>query len=265
MWGMNPSLITFLGIAFIFVCTTAGSAMVFFFKKEMNEKAKKIFLGFAAGVMIAASVWGLLNPAIAQAEATGSIGWIPAAFGFLGGGAFLLLMDILLPHLHIGGDRPEGLKASWNRTTMLVLAVALHNIPEGLAVGFAFGLALELGTAPALAAAVGLAIGIGLQNFPEGAAVSLPLKNEKLSSAKSFWLGTLTGALEPVAAGIGLLLSAALTAIMPWFLSFAAGAMIYVVVEELIPEAHLGDHSNAGTIAVMIGFVMMMVLDVALG
>lgn len=265
MWGLDPKWVAFLGIAFIFVCTTAGAAMVFFFKHEMNEKAKKIFLGFAAGVMIAASMWGLLNPAIEQAEATGHVGWIPAALGFLAGGAFLLIMDVLLPHLHIGGDKPEGLKSSWNRTTMLVFAVALHNIPEGLAVGFAFGLAFETGTVPALAAAVGLAIGIGLQNFPEGAAVSLPLKNENLTTRKSFWLGTLTGALEPVAAGIGLLLSAALAEVMPWFLAFAAGAMMYVVVEELIPEAHLGEHSNTGTIAVMIGFVLMMILDVALG
>ncbi|HRY78037.1 MAG TPA: ZIP family metal transporter [Candidatus Izemoplasmatales bacterium] len=265
MWGIKPEWMAVLGIAFIFICTTAGSAMVFFFKHEMNEKAKKIFLGFAAGVMIAASVWGLLNPAIQQAEDTGNIGWIPAAFGFLAGGAFLLMMDLLLPHLHIGGDRPEGLKSSWNRTTMLVFAVGIHNIPEGLAVGFAFGLAFKTATVPALAAAVGLAIGIGLQNFPEGAAVSLPLRNENLSTRKSFWLGTLTGVLEPVAAVIGLLLSAALASIMPWFLAFAAGAMMYVVVEELIPEAHLGEHSNAGTIAVMIGFVLMMILDVALG
>lgn len=253
------------GIAFIFLCTTAGAAMVFFFKNEMNEKAKKIFLGFAAGVMIAASVWGLLNPAIQQAEANGQVKWIPAALGFLSGGAFMLGMDLLLPHLHIGGDRPEGLKSSWNRTTMLVFAVTLHNIPEGLAVGFAFGLALALGTNAAMAAALGLAIGIGLQNFPEGAAVALPLKNENLSVGKSFWLGTLSGAVEPVAAGFGLFLSTALISVMPWFLAFAAGAMIYVVVEELIPEAHLGEHSNAGTLAVMVGFVIMMILDVALG
>lgn len=265
MGNLSPGWMAAIGIAFIFLCTTAGAAMVFFFKNEMNEKAKKIFLGFAAGVMIAASVWGLLNPAIQQAEANGQIKWIPAALGFLIGGAFMLAMDLLLPHLHIGGDRPEGLKSSWNRTTMLVFAVTIHNIPEGLAVGFAFGLALTLGTNPAMAAAVGLAIGIGLQNFPEGAAVALPMKNENLSTGKAFGLGTLSGAVEPVAAVFGLFLSTALISIMPWFLAFAAGAMIYVVVEELIPEAHLGEHSNAGTVAVMIGFALMMILDIALG
>lgn len=265
MWGLSPMVIAIIGIAFIFFMTTSGSAMVFFFKNAMNDKAKRIFLGFAAGVMIAAAVWGLLNPAIAQAEANGTAGWIPAAIGFLLGGAFLFLLDIILPHLHVDSDRPEGLKSSFDRTTMLVFAVTLHNIPEGLAVGLAFGLALETGDTALIASALGLAIGIGIQNFPEGAAISLPLKQEHMSSKKAFFLGSLSGAVEPVAAVIGVVLAGALTTIMPWMLAFAAGAMMYVVVEELIPEAQLGSHSNAGTISVMLGFVVMMILDIALG
>jgi len=265
MWGLSAIDITVIGIAFIFVMTTSGSAMVFFFKNAMNENAKRIFLGFAAGVMIAAAVWGLLNPAIAQAEANGVISWIPASIGFLLGGAFLFMLDIILPHLHLDSNKPEGLKSSFDRTTMLVLAVTLHNIPEGLAVGLAFGLALETGDAGLVASALGLAIGIGIQNFPEGAAISLPLKQDHVSTKKSFFLGALSGAVEPVAAVIGVVLAGALTTIMPWMLAFAAGAMIYVVVEELIPEAQLGSHSNAGTISVMLGFVVMMILDIALG
>lgn len=265
MWGLSPIVIAVIGIAFIFFMTTSGSAMVFFFKNSMNDKAKRIFLGFAAGVMIAAAVWGLLNPAIAQAEANGAISWIPAAIGFLLGGAFLFLLDIILPHLHVDSDRPEGLKSSFDRTTMLVFAVTLHNIPEGLAVGLAFGLALETQNPALVASALGLAIGIGIQNFPEGAAISLPLKQERMSSKKAFFLGSLSGAVEPVAAVIGVVLAGALTTIMPWMLAFAAGAMMYVVVEELIPEAQLGSHSNAGTISVMLGFVVMMILDIALG
>jgi ZIP family zinc transporter len=215
--------------------------------------------------MIAASVWSLIIPAIDLAESIGMIGWIPAAIGFLAGGFFLLVVDSLVPHLHIDSDKPEGLKSSLGKTTMLVFAVTLHNIPEGLAVGLAFGLALKTGSPVAIASAMGLAIGIGIQNFPEGAAISLPLKQEGLSTKKSFLWGAMSGAIEPVAALIGIILATVLTAIMPWFLAFAAGAMIYVVVEELIPEAHLGEHSNAGTIAVMIGFTIMMILDVALG
>jgi len=265
MWGMDPIWVSVLGIAFIFAMTTAGAGMVFFFKNVMNDKAKRIFLGFAAGVMIAASIWSLLNPAIDQAESLGMIGWIPAAVGFLGGGVFLLLIDNLLPHMHLDSDKPEGLKSSLKRTTMLVFAVTLHNIPEGLAVGLGFGLALKTGSPVALASAMGLAIGIGLQNFPEGAAISLPLKQEGMKNGKAFFYGSMSGAIEPVFAVIGIILASLLTSIMPWFLAFAAGAMIYVVVEELIPEAHLGEHSNVGTIAVMVGFVLMMILDVALG
>ncbi len=265
MFNLPDATVTIIGIAFIFFMTTAGSAMVFFFRKSMSNRSKRIFLGFAAGVMIAASVWGLIDPAIEEAELLGMTGWIPAAIGFAAGGIFLLLMDILLPHLHIGGDKPEGLRSSLKRSTMLVFAVALHNIPEGLAVGLAFGLAMQSGSAIAIGSAFGLAIGIGIQNFPEGAAISLPLRLENVSTGKSFWYGVLSGVFEPVFALVGLVIGSQLTAMMPWFLSFAAGAMIYVVVEELIPESHVGEHSNIGTISVMLGFIVMMILDVALG
>lgn len=265
MGNISDGLLSFIGISFIFIMTTLGAAMVFFFRKQMSDSFKRIFLGFAAGVMIAASVWSLLIPAIEEAEHQGYIGWIPPTIGFIAGGLFLLLVDNLLPHLHFDQDKPEGLKSSFKRTTMLVFAVTLHNIPEGLAVGLAFGLAMQAGSSIVIASAFGLAIGIGIQNFPEGAAISLPLRQEGLKTGKSFLYGMLSGAVEPVFAVIGLILASQLTFIMPWFLAFAAGAMIYVVVEELIPESQLGEHSNVGTIAVMAGFVIMMILDVALG
>jgi ZIP family zinc transporter len=262
---LSDRMTALLGIVFVTAMTTAGAAMVFFFRKNMSEKFKPIFLGFAAGVMIAASVWSLLLPSIDEAENLGVVGWIPAAVGFLVGGLFLLLVDNLLPHLHIGEEKPEGLRSSFKRTTMLVFAVTLHNIPEGLAVGLAFGFALYHGDATMVSAAFGLALGIGIQNFPEGAAISLPLRQEGMKTGKAFLFGTLSGVVEPIFAMIGILLAFQLAGIMPWFLAFAAGAMIYVVVEELIPEARIGAHSNVGTIAVMIGFAVMMILDVALG
>lgn len=265
MWGLSDQVVAIIGISFIFVSNTLGSGMVFLFKNALTPTWKKIFLGFAAGVMIAASFWSLLSPAIEEAENQGLIGWIPAAVGFIGGGLFLLLVDNLLPHLHLGEDKPEGLKSRLKRTTMLIFAVTLHNIPEGLAVGLAFGFALKSGTSIAIASAFGLALGIGIQNFPEGAAISLPLKQEGMSTTKSFIYGSLSGIVEPIFAIIGVILAQQLTFIMPWFLAFAAGAMIYVVVEELIPESQIGEHSNIGTIAVMAGFVIMMILDVALG
>ncbi|MDD3478121.1 MAG: ZIP family metal transporter [Candidatus Izemoplasmatales bacterium] len=265
MFNLSDSWLSVIGISFIFLMTSSGAAMVFFFRHQLSDTFKRIFLGFAAGVMIAASVWSLLIPAIEEAENQGWIGWIPATVGFVGGGLFLLLVDNLLPHLHFDSEKPEGLKSSFKRTTMLVFAVTLHNIPEGLAVGLAFGLALQGGSTIAIASALGLAIGIGIQNFPEGAAISLPLKQEGLSTGKSFLYGVLSGAVEPVFAVIGVILASQLTFIMPWFLAFAAGAMIYVVVEELIPESQLGEHTNVGTLAVMAGFVIMMILDVALG
>ncbi|HOP56793.1 MAG TPA: ZIP family metal transporter [Bacillota bacterium] len=265
MFNLPDEITTVIGIAFIFLMTSAGAAMVFFFRKTMSTLAKQLFLGFAAGIMIAASVWSLLIPSIEESEANGVIAWIPAAVGFACGGLFLLLVDNLIPHLHLGEDHPEGLKSSLKRSTMLVFAVTLHNIPEGLAVGLAFGLALYNGSAIAITAAFGLALGIGIQNFPEGAAISLPLRQEKVSAGKSFLYGVLSGAVEPVFALLGIVLATQLTALMPWFLAFAAGAMIYVVVEELIPESTIGEHSNIGTLAVMAGFIIMMILDVALG
>ncbi len=252
-----------LGTGFTFLMTALGAALVFLFRKELSIEFQRIFLGFAAGVMIAASVWSLLIPAIDLAEELGQIGWVPAAGGFILGAAFLLLLDRLLPHLHIGADDPEGLPSGLSRTTMLVLAVTLHNIPEGMAVGLAFALAAQEGGQ--MAGAVALALGMGLQNFPEGAAISLPLRREGMSRGKSFILGALSGIVEPVFGILAVLVAGSVRPLMPWFLSFAAGAMIYVVVEELIPEAHLGEHSHTGTLGVLCGFLIMMVLDVALG
>lgn len=261
---MSPLSLAFLGTMFTFLATALGAAMVFFFKKEIPAKIQRAFLGFAAGVMIAASVWSLLIPAMEMAEAAGQPGWLPTAGGFVLGAAFLLLLDRVLPHLHPGSCEPEGMPCSFARTTMLVLAVTLHNIPEGLAVGLAFGLAGE-SSAMSLSGALALSLGMALQNFPEGAAISLPLKREGLSNKRSFLLGALSGVVEPIAGVTGVLIASSIAGIMPWFLAFAAGAMIYVVVEELIPEAHLGEHSHTGTLSVMAGFLVMMILDVALG
>lgn len=256
-----------MGCGFTWLMTTAGSAMVFFFRKD-RATTHRIFLGFAAGVMIAASVWSLLNPAIEQAEELGQVGWIPAAGGFLLGVAFLLALDTFLPHLHAEEGQPEGIQTSWKRTTLLVSAVTLHNIPEGMSVGLLFAMAGQATGAEAtayLGMAVALAIGMGLQNFPEGAAISLPLRREGMSRGRAFILGSLSGVVEPIFGVLVVLVSGQIAPFMPWMLAFAAGAMVYVVVEELIPEAHLGEHSNVGTLGVIAGFVIMMVLDVALG
>lgn len=261
---MSPVSLAFLGTMFTFLATALGAATVFFFKKDIPHGMQRAFLGFAAGVMIAASVWSLLIPAMEMAENAGSPAWIPTAGGFVLGAAFLLVLDRLLPHLHPGSSEPEGMKSSLARTTMLVLAVTLHNVPEGLAVGLAFGLAGE-SSAMSLSGALALSLGMALQNFPEGAAISLPLKKEGLSNTRSFVYGALSGIVEPIAGVLGVLAAGAVTGIMPWLLAFAAGAMIYVVVEELIPEANLGEHSHTGTLSVMLGFLVMMVLDVALG
>ncbi|MEF9969317.1 MAG: ZIP family metal transporter [Ruthenibacterium sp.] len=263
---MSPILLAAMGTGFTFLMTVAGAAVVYLFKGEIKPAAQRIFLGFAAGVMIAASVWSLLIPAIEMAEEQGHIGWIPAAGGFVMGGAFLLLLDWLMPHLHVGETHAEGVQSSLKRTTLLVLAVTLHNIPEGMAVGLACAMAAG-GTSASItvASAAALAMGIGLQNFPEGAAISLPLRKEGLSRNKSFVYGALSGIVEPIGGLIAVLIAGSVTPLMPWLLSFAAGAMIYVVVEELIPEAHLGEHSNTGTLGVMFGFLVMMVMDVALG
>lgn len=252
------------GTGFIFAMTCLGAAAVFLFRSA-GRGTQTIFLGFAAGVMIAAAIFGLLVPAIAEAGAHGTAGWLPAAGGFLAGVLFLWGLDRLIPHLHAGTNTREGLPSSRKRTTLLVWAVTLHNIPEGMAVGLAFALAAHRGgDHEAYAAAVALAAGIGIQNFPEGAAVSLPLRQEGFSRWKAFVAGCLSGVVEPVFGILVVLLGGFIGVAMPWLLAFAAGAMLYVVVEELIPEAHLGEHSDRGTMAVMGGFLVMMILDVAL-
>lgn len=253
------------GIVFIFLMTTLGSAVVFFFKKKVNPNFNKLFLGFASGVMIAASIWSLLLPSMESAEELYLPSWLPAVIGFIFGGLFLLLLDKTIPHFHAEINEEEGPHSNWRRTIKLFLAVMIHNIPEGLAIGLAFGAGIKAEDPTLIASAVGLSIGMGLQNFPEGAALALPIKEQTGSRWKGFIYGSLSGAVEPVFALIGILLATTVTSIMPWALAFAAGAMIYVVVEELIPEAHLGEHSHFGTWGVMIGFIIMMVLDVALG
>lgn len=249
--------------------TALGAAMVFFFKK-INKSVLDGMLGFAAGVMIAASFWSLLSPAIEMAEEMGHTPWLTAVVGFLSGGAFLWLVDKTIPHIHPGlgndsEDQTEGIKTTWQRSVLLVLAITLHNIPEGLAVGVAFG-AVAFGLPSAsLAGAVALAIGIGIQNFPEGAAVSIPLRREGMSRTKSFMYGQASGVVEPIAGVLGAIAVIKMRPILPYALAFAAGAMIYVVVEELIPEAQNDRKSDIATIGCMLGFAVMMMLDVALG
>ena len=254
-----------IGLLIPFLGTTLGSAMVFLMKNKMNAKVQKLLLGFASGVMIAASIWSLITPSIEMAEEQGIVSWIPAAIGFLFGIIFLLVLDSIIPHLHLNSKKPEGIKAKLKNTTMMVLAVTLHNIPEGMAVGVVFAGVLAQNTTITLAGAFALSIGIAIQNFPEGAIISMPLKNEGMSKPKAFLYGTLSGIVEPIGAIITIFLTGIVTPILPYLLSFAAGAMIYVVVEELIPESQVGEHSNIGTIGVAIGFVIMMILDVALG
>ena len=254
-----------LGLLIPFFGTTLGAAMVFLMKNKINTKVEKILLGFASGVMIAASVWSLLIPSIDMAEQEGKTAWIPAAVGFLLGIIFLLVLDSLIPHLHLKSEEPEGIKANLKKTTMMVLAVTLHNIPEGMAVGVTFAGALLGNSGITMSAAIALAVGIAIQNFPEGAIISMPLRSEGMSKGKAFLCGILSGIVEPIGAVITILLTNAVVSVLPYLLSFAAGAMIYVVVEELIPEAQEGKHSNLATIGVAIGFVIMMVLDVALG
>ena len=263
---INPVLLALVATLFTWGVTAVGSAMVFFFK-SINKRVLNIMLGFAAGVMIAASFWSLLAPAIDMAEESGTAGWIPAVVGFLSGGAFLFIIDKILPHVHmdLAVDKAEGIKTPWQRSILLVLAITLHNIPEGLAVGVAFG-ALAFNPDPALlAGAIALAIGIGLQNFPEGAAVSIPLRREGLSRFKSFNYGQLSGIVEPIAGVLGAYLIVAVQPLLPYALAFAAGAMIFVVVEELIPESQTGHETDMSTVGAMLGFAVMMFLDVALG
>lgn len=258
-------MIVFVGLLIPFLGTVLGSSMVFLMKKQMNFKLEKLLLGFASGVMIAASIWSLIIPSINMSEEQGIIAWIPASIGFFFGILFLLFLDSIIPHLHLKSDKPEGIKTKIKKTTMMVFAVTLHNIPEGMAVGITFVGALLGNSGITLAGAFTLAIGISIQNFPEGAIISMPLRTEGVSKVKSFLYGTLSGIVEPIAAIITILLINVVTPILPYVLSFAAGAMIYVVVEELIPESQTGEHSNIGTIGVALGFVIMMILDVALG
>ncbi|MBR2704077.1 MAG: ZIP family metal transporter [Clostridia bacterium] len=255
----------FWGLAIPFIGTTLGAAMVFFMKNKMNSKVEKTLLGFASGVMIAASVWSLLIPSIDMAVEQKIIAWVPAVIGLLFGILFLLVLDIIIPHLHLKSSKPEGLKSKLKKTTMMVLAVTLHNLPEGMAVGVLFAGALAQNSGVTMAGAFALAIGIAIQNFPEGAIISMPLKSEGMSKPKAFLYGTLSGIVEPIGAVITILLTSAIVVVLPYLLSFAAGAMIYVVIEELIPESQNGEHSNLGTIGFAIGFALMMVLDVALG
>ncbi len=253
-----------LGILIPFIGTTLGAACVFFLKNELKASVQKSLLGFASGVMVAASVWSLIIPAIDMSEGMGRFAFLPAAIGFTLGILFLLMMDRIIPHLHINSKEPEGRKSSFSKSTMLVLAVTLHNIPEGMAVGVVFAGLYTNQSDITLAGAIALAIGIAIQNFPEGAIISLPLKSEGSSKSKAFSHGMISGIVEPIAAAITILLSSFVIPILPYLLAFAAGAMIYVVVEELLPEASTGEHSNIATIGFALGFLIMMILDVAL-
>jgi ZIP family zinc transporter len=263
---LHPVLQALVATCFTWFLTALGAAVVFTMR-ELSRKALDGMLGFAAGVMIAASYWSLLAPAIEMSEGKSLPAWIPALVGFLVGAAFLRLADRLLPHLHLGlpQEQAEGIKTSWHRTTLLVLAITLHNIPEGLAVGVAFGAAAAGLESATLAGAVALAIGIGIQNFPEGTAVSMPLRRENTSRLKCFWYGQLSGVIEPVAGVAGAALVLIARPALPYALAFAAGAMIFVVVEELVPESQAGGHSHSATIGAILGFAVMMTLDVALG
>jgi ZIP family zinc transporter len=253
------------GLAIPFLGTTLGSAMVFLMKNKMNSKVEKLLLGFASGVMLAASIWSLIIPSIDMASEQGKVAWIPAAVGFILGIAFLLVLDSVIPHLHLNNDKTEGIKAKLKKTTMMVFAVTLHNIPEGMAVGVTFAGALIGNTGITMAGAFALAIGIAIQNFPEGAIISMPLCSEGMSKKKAFICGVLSGVVEPVGGFITILIAGIITPVLPYLLSFAAGAMMYVVIEELIPESQNGEHSNIGTIGAAVGFALMMVLDIALG
>lgn len=254
-----------IGLLLPFLGTTLGAACVFFLKNEIKPSVQKMLLGFASGVMVAASVWSLLIPAIDMSEDMGKFAFVPAAAGFALGIAFLLGMDRVIPHLHINTDKPEGPRTNLRKATMLVLAVTLHNIPEGMAVGVVFAGLLTGESQITMAGAFALAVGIAIQNFPEGAIISLPLKSEGGSRKKAFFYGMASGIVEPIGAGITILLTGLVVPFLPYLLSFAAGAMIYVVVEELLPEASTGEHSNITTVGFALGFLIMMVLDVALG
>ena len=255
---------TILGIIIPFIGTSLGAAMVFVLKKNISDNLQKLLTGFAAGVMVAASFWSLLQPALESSEGMGVWSFVPAAAGFLVGVGFLLLLDEVTPHMHFN-KQEEGPKSGLKRTTKLILAVTLHNIPEGMAVGVVYAGFLSGNVGISAAGALALALGIAIQNFPEGAIVSMPLRAEGMDKGKTFLFGVMSGVVEPIAALVTILAAGAVVPVMPYLLSFAAGAMMYVVVEELIPEMSEGKHSNWGTIAFSIGFVLMMILDVTLG
>ena len=256
---------TFLGILIPFLGTTLGASCVFFMKKSLGDLVQRSLAGFAAGVMVAASIWSLLIPAIEQSEDMGKLSFLPAFIGFWSGVLFLLLLDRLIPHLHVGSNQAEGPKSKLGRTTMMVLAVTLHNIPEGMAVGVVYAGFLSGNTQITAASALALSLGIAIQNFPEGAIISMPLRAEGECKGRAFLGGVLSGVVEPIGAVLTLLAAQLVIPALPYLLSFAAGAMLYVVVEELIPEMSQGRHSNLGTVFFAVGFSVMMVLDVALG
>ena len=256
---------TFLGIMIPFLGTTLGSACVFFMKKSLGDLVQRSLAGFAAGVMVAASIWSLLIPAIEQSEDMGKLSFLPAFIGFWSGVLFLLLLDRLIPHLHVGSEQAEGPKSKLGRTTMMVLAVTLHNIPEGMAVGVVYAGFLSGNTQITAASALALSLGIAIQNFPEGAIISMPLRAEGERKGRAFLGGMLSGVVEPIGAVLTIVAAQFIIPALPYLLSFAAGAMLYVVVEELIPEMSQGRHSNLGTVFFAVGFSVMMVLDVALG
>jgi ZIP family zinc transporter len=264
--NLHPVLQALLATIFTWFLTALGAATVFL-AKDVSRKVLDWMLGFAGGVMIAASYWSLLAPAIEMAAGTNMPVWFPAAAGFLVGGVFLRCIDMILPHLHVGFpiEEAEGIKTTWQRSTLLILAITLHNIPEGLAVGVAFGAIVAGFPSATLAAAVALAIGIGIQNFPEGLAVSMPLRREGMSRLRSFWYGQLSGIVEPVAGVIGAAAVILARPLLPYALGFAAGAMIFVVIEEVVPESQRGGYADLATMGAMIGFAVMMVLDVAFG
>ena len=256
---------TFLGILIPFLGTTLGAACVFFMKKSLSDLVRRSLAGFAAGVMVAASIWSLLIPAIEQSDGMGKLSFLPAFIGFWSGVLFLLLLDRLIPHLHVGSEQAEGPKSKLGRTTMMVLAVTLHNIPEGMAVGVVYAGFLSGNTQITAASALALSLGIAIQNFPEGAIISMPLRAEGEKKSKAFLGGVLSGVVEPIGAVLTIVAAQFIIPALPYLLSFAAGAMLYVVVEELIPEMSQGRHSNLGTVFFAVGFSVMMVLDVALG
>ena len=254
-----------IGLLIPLLGTMLGAAFVFLMKHEMDVRLQKSLLGFASGVMVAASVWSLLLPSMEMSADMGRWQVVPATAGFLAGMAFLLLIDELTPHLHLDNDQPEGPRAHLSRTAMLSLAVTIHNLPEGMAVGVVLAGAMEGSSGISMAAALAMSLGIAIQNIPEGAIISMPMRAEGNSRWRSFVIGSLSGAVEPIGALLVILLAGLMTPVLPYMLSFAAGAMFYVVIEELIPEASTGEHSNLSTIGFAIGFVLMMVLDVVLG